>query len=296
MEIFSNFRSLKDDHFLIYLNNRYRNKPITFWYDKFPDNPNQLEINPYNFLFLHEPNEFFGLHDHARKNNFQFTGILTWGESVLQNCDNAVNFTYNGRTLDLNFVDSMSEVNKNFNTTFLCGTKDLVEGHKLRHKVYSLKDQLKTPNDWYYTLEDYDLTTDTRPGYDEYTKDLSHIPKGEDLVGYGKRILYKDSMFNVAIENVKQKNWYNKIGDNFLSKTIPIYWGCPNIGEFGYDDRGIINFNNEEELLNIVNNLTPELYYQMKPYIDYNYQIAKLDGFYTKISEFFDEFFQSNSI
>ena len=66
-------------------------------------------------------------------------------------------------------------------------------------------------------------------------------------------------MFNVVIENVKQNNWYNKIGDNFLSKTLPIYWGCPNISEFGYDQRGIINFNNEKELLDIVNNLTPEV-------------------------------------
>ena len=103
-------------------------------------------------------------------------------------------------------------------------------------------------------------------------------------------------MFNVVIENVKQNNWYNKIGDNFLSKTLPIYWGCPNISEFGYDQRGIINFNNEKELLDIVNNLTPELYSELKPYIDHNYEVAKLDEFYTKISTFFDQFFQLNKL
>ena len=296
MKIFSNFRSLENDHFLIYLNNRYKDKPITFWYDKFPENEEQLNINPYNFLFLHEPNEFFGFHDFAIKNSFLFTGILTWGENVLKNCENAIEFTYNGRTLDLDFIESTNKKEKTFNTTFLCGTKDLVEGHKLRHQVYSLKDQINVSNDWYYILEDYDTSTDTRPGYDAYTKDLSHIPKGEDLVGYGKRILYKNSMFNVVIENVKQNNWYNKIGDNFLSKTLPIYWGCPNINEFGYDPRGIINFNNEKELLEIVNNLTPELYFELKPFIDHNYEVAKLDEFYSKISKFFDKFFQLNGL
>ena len=31
------------------------------------------------------------------------------------------------------------------------------------------------------------------------------------------------------------------------------------------------------DLLDILNNLTPEVYHQMKPYIDYNYEVAKLD-------------------
>ena len=95
---------------------------------------------------------------------------------------------------------------------------------------------------------------------------------------------------------VNHLNWYNKIGDNFLTKTVPIYWGCSNIDEFGYDERGIIRFNDEKELLNIINNLTPQVYNDMKPYIDYNYEIAKLDFFEDNISKFFDEFFHLNNI
>jgi len=34
----------------------------------------------------------------------------------------------------------------------------------------------------------------------------------------------------------------------------------------------------------------------MKPYIDYNYEIAKLDFFENKISEFFDNFIQINNL
>ncbi len=29
-----------------------------------------------------------------------------------------------------------------------------------------------------------------------------------------------------------------KIIDAFLSKTVPIYWGCPNLEELGYDPNG----------------------------------------------------------
>jgi len=103
-------------------------------------------------------------------------------------------------------------------------------------------------------------------------------------------------MFNVVIENVNQKNWYNKIGDNFLSKTVPLYWGCSNISDFGYDEKGIIRFKDENELVQILNSLTPETYYQMKPYIDYNYEVALLDYFEIKISEFFDNFIKLNNL
>jgi len=103
-------------------------------------------------------------------------------------------------------------------------------------------------------------------------------------------------MFNVVIENVKHINWYNKIGDNFLSKTVPIYWGCPNIEDFGYSEKGIITFENEHELLNIINSLTPQKYEQMKPYIDYNFEIAQLDHLEIKINQTIDEFLTLNNI
>ena len=103
-------------------------------------------------------------------------------------------------------------------------------------------------------------------------------------------------MFNVVIENVNYNNWYNKIGDNFATKTIPIYWGCPNISEFGYDERGIIRFQTADELLDIINNLTPEMYQQMLPYVEYNYELAKQDTFENNISQFFDSFIELNNL
>jgi hypothetical protein len=37
-------------------------------------------------------------------------------------------------------------------------------------------------------------------------------------------------MFHIAVENVKIDNWYTeKISQSFATKTVPIYWGCPNI-------------------------------------------------------------------
>jgi hypothetical protein len=101
-------------------------------------------------------------------------------------------------------------------------------------------------------------------------------------------------MFHVAVENVKSNNWYTeKIGEAFATKTLPIYWGCPNIGDF-YDTRGIITFKSKDELVDIVNNLTPELYYEMKPYIDHNYEVAFHDNFEYKLDKFFEELIELN--
>ena len=296
MHIFANFRNPVSDPYLLYIKEKFGNKSITFWYDKFPESQDQLNINPYNFLFIHEPNEFFGYATPAIRFQDLYTAILSWDQNLLDNCSNGIKFTYNGCTLDLDYIEQIKNKEKQFKTSFLCGTKNIVEGHILRHKAYSIKEQINIPNKWFYVLDDYDHENGVRPGYGNYNKDLSHIPPGVDIIGYGRRVLFENSMFNVVIENVNSLNWYNKIGDAFLSKTLPVYWGCSNINEFGYDERGIIRFNNEKELLDIINNLTPDLYNEMKPYIDYNYEVAKLDYFETKISEFFNEFIKLNNI
>ena len=55
---------------------------------------------------------------------------------------------------------------------------------------------------------------------------------------------------------------------------MPIYWGCPNIGDF-FDTRGMIIVDSESDIIELCNQITPETYEQMKPYIDENYERAK---------------------
>jgi hypothetical protein len=296
LKIISSFRDPDTDPLFEYIREKYSDVPITLFYERFPSSEEELKINPYNFLMILEPNEFFGLHNLAVTNQNLFAGIITWSNLVWENCYNAIKFTFNGRVLDDEFIDESILKTKEFEVSYLCGDKKMTEGHFLRHKVYDLRDQIIIPKKWFYVLDDYDTTNKVRPGYSTYSKDLSHIPKNIDPIGFGKRVLFDTSMFNVVIENVKHLNWYNKIGDNFLSKTVPIYWGCSNIEDFGYDKRGIIYFDTPEELLNILNNLTPDTYHQMKPYIDFNYEIAKQDDLNNRIGEIFNSFLELNNI
>lgn len=285
MKIFSNFRSL-DDPLLTILNSKFKDKPFTFFNDYIPKSIEELQVNPYNFLLLHEPNEFFGMHTWAKNNYSYFTAILTWNEELLNEIPNAVLFTHNSRSTSDEYVNSFRDIsNKTFEVSFLAGAKTLVEGHKFRQEIYKLKDQITIPKKWFHTLEDFNA--------EDFAKGGIGRP-GESWES--KKICFNTPMFHVAVENVKHNNWYTeKIGEALCTKTIPIYWGAPNIGEF-YDERGIITFNTKEELINIINNLTPEVYYEMKPYIDYNYELAIVGHLPCKLDEFFTQFCELNSL
>ena len=293
-KLFTSFR-LEDDFNIL---KQYSDKSITLFNDYIPKSIDDLKHNPYNFIIIHEPNEFFGFHDWVIQNSNLFSLILTWNENILNNCSNSYLFNCNYQQDSIEYYDTFKDKNKIFEVSFLSGIKTISEGHKLRNRIYTLKDQINVPKKWFHTLEDFDHNTGVRPGYGDYTKDLSYIPlylKSSPQV-FGKRICFDNAMFHVCVENVKYNNWYTeKIGEAFCTKTVPIYWGCPNIGEY-YDKRGIITFETEEELINIINNLTPEKYYEMKSYIDYNYEIALLDSFTNKLDNIFKEIIKINNI
>ena len=288
-KLFTNFRSPDDSYFDIL--EKYNDKPITFFYDYIPQNIDDFKINPYNIILIHEPNEFFGLQSWVKNNSNLFSIVLTWNEEILTSCSNAVLFTCNYQQDSIEYYNKFKNKNKNFEVSFLSGTKNLVEGHKLRQEIYKIKDQIHIPKKWYYVLDDF--------SWDDYNKGgigRSISGTGATFNNIPKRICYNESMFHVAIENTKHNNWYTeKIGDAFSSKTVPIYWGCPNIGEY-FDERGIIRFETKEELVEIVNSLTPELYESMKPYIENNYNLVKKSFFPYTLTKTLDEIIELNNI
>ena len=84
-----------------------------------------------------------------------------------------------------------------------------------------------------------------------------------------------NSQFHICIENTKRKNWFTeKLIDCFETNTIPIYYGCPNIGDW-FDERGMIIVNDLKEIIEACNQLTSETYEKMKPYIDINFKESK---------------------
>jgi hypothetical protein len=95
-----------------------------------------------------------------------------------------------------------------------------------------------------------------------YGKGIKFIKfKSEGLVPY---------CFSIALENCRENFYYTeKIIDCFFCDTVPIYWGCPKIGDI-FDDRGLIAFETLDELLKIIDGLSFQKYQEMLPYVREN--------------------------
>ena len=87
-----------------------------------------------------------------------------------------------------------------------------------------------------------------------------------------------DSLFTIVIENVTMKHFFTeKLVDPLLLKTIPVYLGCPNVGEY-INERGIISFGgsfNINEVLEKIIHSPRELYNKMNPSVEENFSRAK---------------------
>ena len=84
-----------------------------------------------------------------------------------------------------------------------------------------------------------------------------------------------NSQFNIAVENTAQEHYFTeKLLGCFMSLTIPIYIGCPNIGDY-FDARGMFIANSLEDIKKICASITPETYNKMLPYLKENKQRAE---------------------
>jgi len=99
-----------------------------------------------------------------------------------------------------------------------------------------------------------------------------------DLFGRGRpnQLNYKedglrDYMFSVTIENDNTDMFFTeKLADNFVTGTVPIYWGSRKVVEKYFDPTGVIFLEDDPDL----STLTPEKYQSMMPAIERNFKIA----------------------
>lgn len=90
-----------------------------------------------------------------------------------------------------------------------------------------------------------------------------HSKHNFDLWGYAYKSFKEktepliDYEFSIAITNSRINNYFTEILlDCFRLGTIPIFWGCPNIGNY-FNLDGIETFNTIEELDDVLTNLKP---------------------------------------
>ena len=300
MKVYSSFLPIERYEYHILNKEKYKNIPITIWNDKFPTNVRQLSENPINILILNEPNELFGHHDASLIWKDRFQLILTWGDKVLKKLENAVLFIHGETNLDKEYIQLFGDKNEHsnydrtFEVTFLSGVLEMIEGHKLRQRILAKDKEVNIPHKFWKILDDFNHETGNRPGY-EGVKLTEH---GNPIEGEGKKQVWnRNSMFHIAVENSRHINYYtDKIVDCFATKTLPIYWGAPNIGEF-WNEKGIITFEDENDLVNILNNLTKEDYTQRLEAIEENYTLSLEKGFFfERLEILLDRLIENNGL
>ena len=91
-----------------------------------------------------------------------------------------------------------------------------------------------------------------------------------------KRKYLNDFRYSVVVENSKQNHYFTeKLIDCLLVGTVPIYWGCDSLFDFGFDERGIITFNDPSELESVLPTLSETDYEERLPWVEHNHKIAQ---------------------
>jgi len=227
----------------------YKDIDFSLFIETIPEN--QSELSSINIISIHEPNEYFSKHDWIIQNKHLFDVILTWNDKILNNCENSIYLPFGHTWFKPDQYEKYHQ--KEFKVSHLRGNLLKSYGHQIRWEILERKNELKVPIKFFETYGDRHNIEDARKGKEE---------------------VFSDSMFGIAIENFSHRGFFTeKILDCFLLKTIPIYWGCPNIGDF-FNNNGIIKFGDVDDFIYITNQLTEEYYISKKDIIEENYQKA----------------------
>lgn len=250
------------------------NKKVEIFIDKFYYRP--IPEDTIRIIILQEPfyiNNFKYFLNTKMYDEF-YTFIFTYDKDLLTNHPKARLF------LGINGWVTNFNKEKKFGVSTLVGGKSNpnLEGYQMRHQIFNRQHEITIPKDIY-------LSSHSRFNTDYTNK----------LILYDDKSIMFDNQFHVAIENTSMDNMFTeKLIDCFQSKTIPIFYGCPNISEY-FNINGIIHINSISEAITEINKLTPEYYFEKLEYIEENYNksmkyLSYDTLLYNKINEVINEY------
>jgi hypothetical protein len=197
------------------------------------DNPTvrkQEDFNGILVLILFEPDAIFHHRQLVIDNHRNFDYIFTYDQHILNACSNARLYLCGGTWIEKSTYNNMNLSRKQPKISCLTGMKEFTPAHTFRKMLYKSQKSLSfLPITWFRS-----------------SKDRVLLPKIGDnpVIGDSKDPLFLDYQYSVAIENCRENNYFTeKLLDCLLTKTIPIYYGCPNISTW-FDTRGWIILEN----------------------------------------------------
>jgi hypothetical protein len=235
----------------------YNNKYVRILIDKFDTSP--IRRGEIRIVVVHEEKSRIRKHIDVYPKDYDY--VLTYHKEILDNNPKARYFM--GVTpFCLPDPDKM----KKFGVSTIVSGRLNSEGHYLRHELWRRRNEIKIPKYFYLSSN-----PDTILNGADYKNEL--VCRHNTNIFDGKEVMM-DCMFHIAIETISiWGNWSEKLVDCLLTKTVPVYWGCHNVGDY-FDEKGIIRCENVDQIIQACNSLTEKDYWDRKQSIDCNYNNA----------------------
>ena len=190
-------------------------------------------------LMILEPEAVHGKHARLlRWSHRRFFRVLTFYNSLCKTLPNAAFFPF-GSTWVPGWRDL--DTTKARLCSLIASAKRSLEGHVLRHDIAA-----------WAKAEGLDVDV-MGGGYQRFDV------KSDGLAPY---------RYTVVIENVRERDYFSeKLIDALLCKTVPIYWGCPNIADH-LDTRSMMICESAEDIRNALRNMSQEDYATRLPALE----------------------------
>lgn len=217
---------------------------IVFFTDASLSMSSTINKNCKKIAWLIEPPAVQNNYSYIMDNWMQFDMILTHQENLLSISDI---FRPNPMWCSWIKPENQKIIEKSKKLSIISSNKRDTIGHRLRHEII---DQIRDKVDidlyggGYFPIEE----------------------KSQALLDY---------RFSIIVENDSSPIYFTeKIIDCLVCGVVPIYWGASKIGNY-FNINGFITINSVEDMINILDTLTPQKYEELLPYVIENFEIAK---------------------
>lgn len=199
------------------------------------------EVDKYKYskrkvgLLIEPPDINPGIYEFVDKNYKKFDYILTFDRRLLETGRNFLFYPFG-----CSWVTDLSQPKKTKLCSMIASNKRMTPGHEFRQE----------------------LIKRFSSRVDHYGNGFMRVEKKEDGL--------RDYYFSIVIENSQPDYYFSeKLLDCFACRTIPLYWGS-NVAPF-FNTDGMLIFNTVDELEDIFNRLTPDLYDSLRSPMDDNF-------------------------
>jgi hypothetical protein len=203
---------------IIYLDRLMKYDDITLFTDDFIFDPVVDKVESrLKIAWLFEPRCFSNYYDRILEFEDKFDYILTYDAELLTRSSKYIKYIVGQSRIP----DEVAKIyQKTKNISMIASHKKISEGHRLRHEIIKK----------------------LQPKYNFDVWGSGYKPFGDKLEPL------RDYKYSICVMNSSEDNFFTEVLlDCFRVGTIPIFWGCPNIGEY-FNKFGIYEFYNMDDL------------------------------------------------